>query len=164
MQLSNVSISNYRSITDAYKIDLSNLTVLLGKNNEGKTNIIKAINLGMDILRNIQYYPRRRLAIRQLYDWNEDFPISLQTSKKLKTKQTIIRFDFLMNADEVNVFSDKIGSNINGALSIYSKIGEDNTLSVTVPKKGKNAKAFQIKFRKLANLFVTTLIFNTSQQ
>lgn len=50
MELSFVSISNYRSITDAYKLDLSNLTVLLGKNNEGKTNIIKAITLGIHVL------------------------------------------------------------------------------------------------------------------
>lgn len=60
MQLSYVSISCYRSITDAYKINLSNQTVLLGRNNEGKTNIIRAINLGMDILRNMDLYYRRR--------------------------------------------------------------------------------------------------------
>ena len=51
MKLSYVSVSNYRSITDAYKIDLSNLTVLIGKNNEGKTNIIRAIKLGMEIIK-----------------------------------------------------------------------------------------------------------------
>ena len=151
MQLSYVSISFYRSISDAYKIDLSNLTVLLGKNNEGKTNIIKAINLGMDILRNMDLYYRRKFISKQLYDWHEDFPISLQTSKKLKNKQTIIRFDFLMNGSETNNLSNRIGSNINGALSIYIKIGEDNSLSVTVPKRGKNAKAISNKIYDISN-------------
>lgn len=150
MQLSYISISFYRSITDAYKIDLSNLTVLLGKNNKGKTNIIKAINLGMNILQSMDLYSRRRFISKQLYDWHEDFPISLQASKRLKTKQTVIRFDFLMNENETNDFSNKIGSTINGALSVYFKIGEDNLLSVTVPKRGKNAKAISNKIRDIS--------------
>lgn len=150
MQLSYISISFYRSITDAYKIDLSNLTVLLGKNNKGKTNIIKAINLGMNILQNMDLYSRRRFISKQLYDWHEDFPISLQSSKRLKTKQTVIRFDFLMNENETNAFSNKIGSTINGVLSVYFKIGEDNLLSVTVPKRGKNAKAISNKIRDIS--------------
>ncbi len=50
MQLSYISIENYRSITNAHKIEPSNLTVLVGKNNEGKSNIVKAIALCMDIL------------------------------------------------------------------------------------------------------------------
>ena len=98
MKLSYVSITNYRSISEAYKIDLSNLTVLLGKNNEGKTNVIKAINLGMEILHNIDMYPRRRILYR-LYEWNEDFPISLQANNRLKNKNTTIRFDFKLNDD-----------------------------------------------------------------
>ena len=54
MNLSYISITNYRSITGAYKIDMSNLTVLLGQNNEGKTNIIRAIKLGMSIIQDIK--------------------------------------------------------------------------------------------------------------
>lgn len=89
MELSYVSISYYRSITDAYKLDLSNLTVLLGRNNEGKTNIIRAINLGMDILRSMEMYTRRKYILKQSYEWHEDFPISLQNSKKLKTRKQL---------------------------------------------------------------------------
>jgi predicted ATP-dependent endonuclease of OLD family len=150
MKLSYISIANYRSITDAYKIDLSNLTVLLGKNNEGKTNIIKAINLGMDILRNMELYHRRRFISKQLYDWHEDFPISLQLSKKLKNKQTTIRMDFTMNEAETNSFHSLVNSNINGQLSIYVKINEDNSLSVTIPKRGKNAKAISSKILSIS--------------
>ena len=42
MKLSAFSVTNYRSITSANKIKLDDLTILLGKNNEGKSNIIKA--------------------------------------------------------------------------------------------------------------------------
>lgn len=145
MELSYISIANYRSITSAYKIDLKNLTVLLGKNNEGKTNIMKAINIGMEIIRNMGIYRSRKRISKYLYDWHEDFPISLQTSRKLKDKKTSIRMDFLMTDEESSELFRKIDSNINGALSIYIKINENNTLSVTVPKRGKNAKAISNK-------------------
>lgn len=50
-----------------------------------------------------------------------------------------------MNENETDKLYNRIGSNINGALSIYIEIGEDNSLSVTVPKRGKNAKAISDK-------------------
>lgn len=39
MKLVSFSVTNYRSITKAHKISLGQYTVLLGKNNEGKSNI-----------------------------------------------------------------------------------------------------------------------------
>lgn len=145
MQLTYVTISNYRSITSAYKIDLSNLTVLLGKNNEGKTNIIRAINLGMNLLQNIEmFYPKKRIIRKFGYDWQQDYPISLQNARK-KDKSTVIRFDFNLTSTETQELHSKIGSYINGALSIYISIGQANNVSVTVPKRGKNAKAISGK-------------------
>ena len=41
MKLVSFSVTNYRSITKAHKISLGQYTVLLGKNNEGKSNIEK---------------------------------------------------------------------------------------------------------------------------
>jgi len=32
MQLTYFTVSNYRSITNAYKLDLQNMTILIGKN------------------------------------------------------------------------------------------------------------------------------------
>lgn len=145
MQLAYVSISNYKSITDAYKLDLSNITVLLGKNNKGKTNIIKAIILGMDILNNMSGLYKRKRIIKQLYDWHEDFPITLQNSKRLKNKETSIRMDFTLNDEELIAFQKITGSIINGDLSIYITLKEDNSISVTVPKKGKNTTAMTKK-------------------
>lgn len=145
MQLTYISIQYYRSITDAYKLDLSDLTVLLGKNNRGKTNIIRAINLGMEILKNMDILNRRKKVMKQLYDWHEDFPISLQKTKKLKKKKTTIRMDFTLTENETTEFYSVTSSSINGILSIFIEISEDNSLSVTVPKKGKNASAMTNK-------------------
>lgn len=152
MKLSYVTIENYRSITDAYKIDMSNLTVLLGKNNEGKTNIIRAIKLGMSIIQDIEmFYPKRRMLRRTCYDWHEDFPIALQNSKKITDKKTLIRFDFQLSEIESTELSKKIGSSINRALSIYICIRENNQISITVPKRGKNAKAISSKIIPISN-------------
>ena len=152
MKLSYITIANFRSITNAYKIDMSNLTVLLGKNNEGKTNIIRAIKLGMNIIQDIEmYYPRRKIMRRLGYDWHEDFPIALQGSRKLKDKKTSIRFDFQLTAEETSELSARIGSNINCALSIFICIKEGNQISITVPKKGKNAKAISSQIVQISN-------------
>lgn len=40
MKLASFSVSNFRSITTAHKIQTHNITVLVGKNNEGKSNIL----------------------------------------------------------------------------------------------------------------------------
>ena len=60
MKLISFSVSNYRSITRAHKIKLHDLTILVGKNNEGKSNIIKAISLSMNIIKKYSYFPHRR--------------------------------------------------------------------------------------------------------
>lgn len=146
MNLSYISITNYRSITGAYKIDMSNLTVLLGQNNEGKTNIIRAIKLGMSIIQDIEmFYPKRKIMRRFGYDWHEDFPIALQNSRKLIEKKTTIRFDFQLSSEESIELSARINSNINCELSIFICIKEGNQISITVPKRGKNAKAISSK-------------------
>lgn len=145
MQLTYISIQYYRSITDAYKLDLSDLTVLLGKNNMGKTNIIRAINLGMEILKNMSTLHKRKKINKQLYEWHEDFPISLQNVKRIKNKNTSIRMDFTLSDDETSKFQQTTSSLINGILSIYIEIGEDNSIKVTVPKKGKNARSMTSK-------------------
>ena len=152
MKLSYISISYYRSITSAYKIALNELTVLIGKNNEGKTNILKAINMGMSIISNAGSILRRKIISKQIYEWYEDFPINLQNSKKLKKKNTSIRMDFEMGNEEIQKLNEKINSNINGAISIYINISEDNSISLTVPKRGKNTKALSTKVVAICDL------------
>ena len=103
MILSYFTIENYRSITTAYKLDLSQRTVLLGKNNMGKTNIIKAINLGMKILNNIgNGYFRNGKIHKFSYDWRLDYPVDLQKNRRLKKKTTSIRMDFELTDVEKN--------------------------------------------------------------
>lgn len=50
MNLSAFSVTNYRSITGTSKIPLGDFAVLIGKNNEGKSNILRALAVSMKIL------------------------------------------------------------------------------------------------------------------
>lgn len=58
MRLSSFSVVNYRSITNARKIQTNKTTVLVGKNNEGKSNILRALTLAMDIMKMYSSDPR----------------------------------------------------------------------------------------------------------
>ncbi len=81
MKLRSFTIENYRSIKNARKIEISDLTTIIGRNNEGKSNILRALNVAMTIIGK-----RRSLASARLrpskedifYDWKRDFPIDLQ--------------------------------------------------------------------------------------
>jgi len=149
MQLTYFTVSNYRSITNAYKLDLQNITILIGKNNEGKSNLIKALNLAMEIVRFSGNFGRRIIP-HQLYVWRDDFPVGLQNKSKLKNKSTEFRLDFKLNDEEIATFYEKVGSNINGDLSVYIKIKQDDTFSITVPKRGKNATALSSKIENIS--------------
>lgn len=88
MRLVNFSVTNFRSITQAYKVPFSNLTVLIGKNNEGKSNMLKALNISINIL---EYHAIQRSTRYggynpyknndNFYKWERDYPISLQEKK-----------------------------------------------------------------------------------
>jgi AAA15 family ATPase/GTPase len=68
MRLTYFTVSNYRSITTAYKLELKGVTVLIGKNNEGKSNLINALNLAMEKIHYVGYYQKKLLPPRR-YNW-----------------------------------------------------------------------------------------------
>ena len=63
MELVNFSVTNFRSITTAHKISISETTILIGKNNEGKSNILKGLDIAMSAL---QSHAR---SVRQRYSY-----------------------------------------------------------------------------------------------
>lgn len=157
MQLTYFTVSNYRSITNAYKLNLQNITVLVGKNNEGKSNLIRALRLAMDIIHSAARTGRRVFPYH--YNWVDDFPLQLQNSKKLKNKTTDFRLDFRLNEEEINEFRKTIKSSINGELSIFICIDREGNLRITVPKKGKNASALTTKVCKIEEFISKHITF-----
>ncbi len=87
MKLFEFSVTNLLSVTTAHKIPMQNLTVLVGKNNEGKSNILSALNVATqavmihsrDTGMSQQYIGQYVIS----YDWMRDFPIQLQNRKMI---------------------------------------------------------------------------------
>ena len=123
MKLVSFSVENYRSITKARKIGVSGYTILIGPNNEGKSNILRALALAMETLvgwgphsviagRVRTVRPQRTLLHgREGYDWDRDFPIRLQDRRPDGTSNITLEFELTQN--EVDEFRNEIKSSLN---------------------------------------------------
>ena len=98
MRLKSFSVKKFRSITRTERIILGPCTVLVGPNNEGKSNILRALVLGMRILTRERYVTtlgRRRVVyyrIGDYYNWERDYPINLQERQKDGKTELILEF------------------------------------------------------------------------
>lgn len=141
MKLVEFSVTNYRSVTTAHKVPMQNLTVLVGKNNEGKSNILSALNVAM---RAVMLHSRGAVVSQHFrgrygvsYEWTRDFPIQFQSRKS--GLESIFRLDFRLEDNERNEFHTITGIRGNEDIPISVKIGKDNIPKVEVPKRGSPA-------------------------
>ncbi|MDR0983409.1 MAG: AAA family ATPase, partial [Ruminococcus sp.] len=104
MKLINFSITNYRSITKKSEISIHEFTVLTGKNNEGKSNILRALKVAMNAL---MKHNQKISYNRQLgdYNWIKDFPIKFQNRK---SNFSVFRLEFILNDSEKSEFYKEI--------------------------------------------------------
>ena len=157
MRLVEFSVTNYRSITSAHKIALKNLTVLVGKNNEGKSNLLRALNVAMNAVISHSRNGGRPLNYhyKQLeYDWHRDFPIQYQ--ERTSGLESIFRLNFRLEDGELNENSSIRNFKIiqkEGNREVLRDIKHYNLqMIIAVGFKVNNQKAVQ--FRKWANQIV----------
>ena len=143
MKLVTFSVENYRSITSARDISIGNLTVLVGQNNEGKSNILNALVTAMEIIRLHARFGDRsarpvgyRNRLAEIFDWERDFPIGLQARKT--KKDSVFRLEFSLEENEIELFKTEIGSRLNGLLLIEIRAHHEGEPSINVVKTGKN--------------------------
>lgn len=65
MRLDSFSVTNFRSINDSGKVDVAQITALLGRNESGKSNLLRALDSlnpaeGFEALNPIKDFPRHR--------------------------------------------------------------------------------------------------------
>lgn len=136
--------------------------MLIGPNNEGKSNILQGLISGMKILSNVQRLPVRprqltgstRLLVRDLYDWESDFPKNLQS--KNPNGMSIFEYQFELTPSEIVEFRAEVKSSLNGLLPIRLSIGED-AWAFEVTKKGPGGAALSKKWLSIAR-FISTRI------
>ncbi|HEY3796086.1 MAG TPA: AAA family ATPase [Bradyrhizobium sp.] len=165
MKLVSVTIENFRSITAARKIQLSQLTTLVGPNNEGKSNILRAIVIAMKLLvarRGIEHNPRhfsprtsryRRQELAR-YDWDSDCPLNLQ--KKGPKNGSKITLEFELTVTDIGEFYDRIGSRLNGTLPISMTFAKDE-VGVSIAKQGRAGRALSGKAIRIADFLATKI-------
>lgn len=156
MKLVEFSVTNFRSITNAHKVSLQELTVLTGKNNEGKSNLLMALNIAMQLMIS-NTHPRRMLS--KLYDWNRDFPIQKQGNKS--ALDSVFRLNFLLNSEETDLFYEVMGIKLDQTIPIEIRIGKNNTPRIAVPKRG--SAAFAKKSDKITKFVRERISFNYIQ-
>lgn len=162
MKLHTFSVSKFRSITTAHKIQFSQVTTLIGKNNEGKSNFLKALQVAMQLINSHSFdeISRRRapLSERHPYQWLRDFPIQLQENKR--SAGTTFKLEFIINDDESADFKKIIGSSLNKSLPVEISISKDNNVNVRLVKAGKGTKKLINKSHLIAKFIADRINFN----
>ncbi len=138
MEIRAFRVERFRSISTA-SLDLGDLTVLVGPNNEGKSNILRAMVLGMDALSGFartntgpKYQLRAGLRGPVDYDWERDFPLHGRDGSK---KTTAFEFEFQLSESEVDEFTSIIGSKINGNLRVRVTFSRDGSVAFRAIKQ-----------------------------
>lgn len=142
MKLSSFSVINYRSITNARKIKTNSMTVLVGKNNEGKSNILRALTLAMDIMKMYSSAPRslrlstNYMVSRNRYIWERDYPLSLQGQSP--NGFSSIELDFELNGSDISTIRSLTGIRLSGHVPVRISINHSTT-KIDIPKRGTAA-------------------------
>ena len=163
MQLVAFSVTNYRSITKAYKLPLRQNTVLIGPNNEGKSNILRALVSSLEVLSNFERIRIMRGRVqsssymRDTYDWLQDFPMSLQPAKP--DGESIFDLDFKLTPTEVDEFWTEVKSSLDGTLPIQLTLGKKDP-GFKVLKKGPGAAALTKKAELIARFVAKRININ----
>lgn len=170
LRLAEVTVQNHRSITTQTKFVVDDLTTLVGPNNQGKSNLLRALALGMEVIqrwptlrhtsvRNGEVSgiaastflrPRRLVPTGQLtkgYRWSEDYPLPKQASRG--AHPTLLKLRFRLEDHEVEEFTQQTGITNNGELPIEIALGR---LSVKfgVAKPGRGAATHRAKTPEIA--------------
>lgn len=172
MKLVSFSVRDFRSIRKAERLSLGKMTVLIGPNNEGKSNILRAMSIALKVLSRVgpsvgisrgriisragRY--RRTVQLETDYDWVRDFPISLQNEKE--SGESVMDLEFDLSDEESQSFYGEVQSSLNGTLPIRLRFGQRG-IGFQVRKQGKGGRALSQKATPIAKFIAKRLDFQS---
>lgn len=143
MRIQKFTVSNYRSILGAKNITMGKYTVLVGKNNEGKSNLIRALNLAMENMKYIASHGiiptkdgwniDRMGHSNNNYSYDVDFPKNHAKKNNVTTK---IQLHFELSDAEIVKFHQALKLRTNNTLTLVFSYDNDNYVHIQVAKKG----------------------------
>jgi putative ATP-dependent endonuclease of the OLD family len=156
MRLISFAVQNYRSISATARLPLRDtLTVLIGPNNEGKSNVLRGLASAMQLVAQLERVElskqgriRSSLYLDRIYRWDQDYPIAKQTSTP--NGETQFDLEFRLEPAEIEAFRTEVGSSLNGSLPIQLSIGKGAPRFV-VRKQGKGGVALSAKAVRIAS-------------
>lgn len=147
MRISTFTVSNYRSIATAYKLPLNDYSVIVGPNNEGKSNVLKGLAFALSILsgsRGVMRFRRaeflsfkvRKQTANFDYEWIKDFPLSLQKTNPDGKTEFVLELE--LNSDDQIEFKKRVKVHLTTNLKAKILLGkEDLTIEFLLKGKGK---------------------------
>ena len=159
MRLASFSVENYRSITKAYRLPLQDLTVLIGPNNEGKSNILRALVRVLEYVSGLDPVLLRDGRVvgslhRLAYDWKRDFPALRQSAKP---GMTVFQLEFALTDSERQEFKAEVGSTITGTLPIEIAVDSTDQPFFRVAKQGPGTVSLSKKAARIARFIAKRL-------
>ena len=146
---------------------MHDLTILVGKNNEGKSNIIKALSLSIKILNSYAMFSKRHhitssILSRYLddygYKWVRDFPVESQQKEKGK-KSTKFELEFELSEEERKKFNKEVGTRLTTSnFDVTIEIGDNDRAVIKVIKKGSSK--IKDQSLKVCEFIAENLVFN----
>lgn len=131
MRISSFRIKNYRSIQDA-QVPLTDLTCLVGANNEGKSNILRAAITATSHMLGDYRNPTRRPS-RQTHHLSfipeRDLPRSDSAARPT------VEIELELDEEECDSFQQELGHKINGELKIRVSLMKPGPQGVRVLKQ-----------------------------
>ena len=174
MYIAFFSIRNFRSIVNA-DVPLSNYGILIGPNNQGKSNILKALVMGLHHVRVLPsghpHYSRRYSPVTRTirpsklynefgYQYERDYPLNLQPEDREKKGKTTLGISFALTDTEKKSFQAKTNHSLKGDLVVEVILGSDSihrSIKDSKNKKRNLNKSDQI-FEFLTNHIQITYI------
>lgn len=163
MKLVSFSVTNYRSITKAYRLPIRQSLILIGPNNEGKSNILRALVTSLEVLSNLGRVRITKGRLRgpfltgTIYDWPTDYPVSLQETKP--DGESTFDLEFELTASEIADFGREVKSSLNGTLPIQLTMGS-KLPGFKVIKKGPGGPALSKKAEQIARFVARRININ----
>ena len=143
MRIQKFTVSNYRSILGAKNITMGNYTVLVGKNNEGKSNLIRALNLAIENMKQIASHNikpskngwnmTRGMTSNTVYSHDIDFP---KNHKSRGNSATTIQLHFELSDTDISHFYQNLNLRTNNSLTLVFTYDDNDMLNIQVAKKG----------------------------
>lgn len=155
MNLVSFAVRKFRSITGTSKLVLrSGVTTLIGPNNEGKSNVLRALVTALEVSSRLdEFTVLRGGRLRSLgrteryYQWDVDFPLDLQSTEP--DGKSEFDLEFQLSPAEIDDFRQEVKSHLNGTLPIRIGMGTAEP-TFSVRKRGPGGKSLSAKASQIA--------------